>query len=112
MIEIKAYECGHCRKIYRSIRGVTRHEKYCHKNPENNFTCGLCKHFVEEEVMRPSVYDSEQMERRKRLFCSKFNKVLYSAGMEGKGYLKRYPASFVDAMKMTYDCKEFEGKWQ
>jgi hypothetical protein len=30
---IDAYECQYCRKLYRTERGATKHERYCFKNP-------------------------------------------------------------------------------
>lgn len=81
------------------------------RNPENHSSCGICKHFTVEEIMRPSVYDIDKEVPSKQFVCAKFNKLLYTASMEGKGYLQRYPLSFQDAIKMPKECSGFKGNW-
>lgn len=110
MKEINAFECSHCGNIYRSERGVSRHEHFCTKNPLNFIVCGLCSYFVTEEIERPDVYGVDRSIKSKKFRCLKFDRLLYSATMERKGYLKRYPNSFESAIKMPAECSEFNSK--
>lgn len=42
---IRAYKPVCCKKAYMSKSSAVRHEKTCHKNPENR-ACGTCKHRI------------------------------------------------------------------
>lgn len=43
------YQCSYCSKISKSAAGIYQHEKFCRKNPHNNFICALCIHLRREE---------------------------------------------------------------
>ena len=47
MKEIKAYQCGYCKKVSRTITGIKLHEKVCKANPEVNH-CANCVHGIME----------------------------------------------------------------
>lgn len=43
------YQCSYCSKISKSAAGIYQHEKFCRKNPHNNFICVFCIHLRREE---------------------------------------------------------------
>lgn len=43
------YQCSYCSKISKSAAGIYQHEKFCRKNPHNNFICAFCIHLRREE---------------------------------------------------------------
>lgn len=43
------YQCSYCAKISKSAAGIYQHEKFCKKNPHNNFICVFCIHLRREE---------------------------------------------------------------
>lgn len=43
------YQCSYCSKISKSAAGIYQHEKFCRKNPHNNFICTFCIHLRREE---------------------------------------------------------------
>lgn len=43
------YQCSYCSKISKSAAGIYQHEKFCRKNPHNNFICPFCIHLRKEE---------------------------------------------------------------
>ena len=56
-IEIKAYKCQHCRKIYVRLFAAERHEDLCKKNPENMPACWNCKHLGKDKMPDIMCYD-------------------------------------------------------
>lgn len=47
------FKCDHCNKISRSAGAMSRHEKYCNKNPEFHHPCFFCSHLETEQVHIP-----------------------------------------------------------
>lgn len=45
------YQCSYCAKISKSAAGIYQHEKFCKKNPHNNFICVICIHLRKEEYL-------------------------------------------------------------
>lgn len=45
------YQCSYCSKISKSVAGIYQHEKFCRKNPHNNFICTFCIHLRKEEYL-------------------------------------------------------------
>lgn len=45
------YQCSYCAKISKSAAGIYQHEKFCKKNPHNNFICVFCIHLRKEEYL-------------------------------------------------------------
>lgn len=72
-----AYKCEHCSKFYLQKRWIERHEKFCHKNPNNQHKCfQFCKHL---EKITHSIDDSERSSGTYTEFrCKKLDKYLYS----------------------------------
>lgn len=56
------YQCSYCTKISKSAAGIYQHEKFCKKNPHNNFICVFCIHLRREEHL------SEEGENAKHVF--------------------------------------------
>lgn len=73
------YKCEHCSKFYLHNRWIERHEKFCHKNPNNQHKCfQFCKHL---EKLTHDVQDGagDSTGRTYTEFrCNKLNKYLYS----------------------------------
>ena len=45
------YQCSYCSRISKSAAGIYQHEKFCRKNPHNNFICTFCIHLRKEEYL-------------------------------------------------------------
>lgn len=56
MIQVTAYKCGFCGCIMKAKGSMTRHEKFCSKNPANNFLCFYCKHL---EFSKQPTFDGD-----------------------------------------------------
>jgi hypothetical protein len=112
MKEIKAFECGYCRKMYRTESGVLKHEKFCNSNPQNYRACDGCaflKTEIEEYEKGDDYTTDEPVMGKRRVFeCTKLNKTLYSVYEERKGHLEQYPWHFNNAIRMPKTCIEYK----
>ena len=82
---IKAFECEHCRKIYRVNGWCIKHEPKCAKNPKNIHPCYDCKFLLVDERgwMIEDEY-STATGKTKAFACSKKKVDLYSHKIDPK----------------------------
>ena len=93
IIETTVYQCDYCgKKQYRKC-DMTKHEKWCKKNPKNDHKCfQYCVHLVRD---REDCYDEGESPKTRRTFtCSLLNKKMYS-----------YIAERRDIVRNLYDCE-------
>src|SRR5690606_2538475 len=87
-VEIKEiYKCDHCNKLYQVKGAAERHEKSCHRNPDNERPCFGCNHFsgttTTQFIDHP--YSGQHEREVKVSFCGKKDSFLYPPKVEHKG---------------------------
>ena len=78
MKQIKAYQCDHCRKLYKRPKSCEKHEVICKSNPENSVACDGCKFLTKKDVTQ--YYDTPVGERNRLvnvLFCLQYEHPLF-----------------------------------
>jgi len=87
MIEIKAFKCEFCPKLYQRKHFCKSHELSCDKNPKNKRACFDCKHLHKKDVdVYYDEYNGDESCRNVSLmFCSKVDSFLYPPKVEHKG---------------------------
>lgn len=113
--ETTVYECGFCgKKQYRKC-DMSKHEKWCKKNPNNDHKCfQYCTHLVRD---REIFDDTEGYEKTRRTFtCSLLNKKMYSYIAERRGIVsnlsgcERMPLECDFYKDRNYGLNDFESE--
>ncbi|MCP4255498.1 MAG: hypothetical protein GY775_19255 [Candidatus Scalindua sp.] len=89
--KIEIFECEYCKKYYKRKHFAIKHEKQCHRNPENFRAClGGCGHLtyknakvhirIDEYYTHAPIYQDKNL-----LYCSKKKIFLYPPVSEHKG---------------------------
>jgi len=101
----KVYECEHCRKKMLGAGAMSRHEKYCRENPNNEHKCfDFCKHLIKGRETLQS--HGEPYCSYVTFHCDKLNKGLYSYKLEKNVNAK--PTYFNELERMPLECDSFE----
>lgn len=102
------YVCEHCkRKMFRK-GDMTRHEKSCKSNPDNQDACIYCLHCVKKEVTYTGYHDGLGFETQLKSHafkCKKLDKLMYP--FKAEKYAKKYPKSFESQERMPTQCNDF-----
>ena len=72
-----AYMCGYCRRIMKQKGSMTRHEKFCSKNPINQFKCFDCR-FLEYKTQSTFDKDGDFVSNIKTFNCVKLKIKLHT----------------------------------
>lgn len=70
--QVTVYECRYCKKLIRSKGWIKRHEKYCGRNPENDFACFLCENLKYEREFY-GFRENGRNKVRKHFYCEAQN---------------------------------------
>lgn len=96
------YRCDHCNRPMFGKGAMSRHEKYCKENPNNDHKCfDFCKHLKRTVFIDSDDY--ENYEKRTDMECVKLKKFMYSYKFE-KNYNK--PVNALDGLeRMPLECE-------
>ena len=99
------YRCEHCNKPMFGKGAMSRHEKYCSKNPNNTHKCfEFCKHLEWNKHYEYDDYGNQI--GHTDMLCNKRNVKMYSYKFE-KNIFK--PENALDGLeRMPLKCKYFE----
>lgn len=86
-VEIKKiYKCDHCNKLYQVKGAAERHEKACHKNPDNERACFGCDNLDRRETSIGMMGPWGEIEKPVNcLYCKSKDIFLYPPKVEHKG---------------------------
>ena len=84
-----------------SASAMSRHEKFCSRNPINQRACYDCKHLQEIKV---TIETGEGYFFKKGFYCPIIDKKLYPVAAEKKNLPGRYPETFKDQNKFMLMC--------
>ncbi len=105
------HTCQYCRKYYKRKDFAIKHEKYCHKNPNNKHAClVLCKYLKKEKTesefcIHTGCYDSYP----KTVFtCTKTGQEMYSYVAERMNIESRFGEDL--GIRMPLECDDYENE--
>jgi hypothetical protein len=99
------YQCDHCGKRQFRLCDMSRHEKWCKKNPNNQHTCyQYCKHLIKEEE---EYQGSDYVGKRTIFKCAVTEQKMYSYIAEKK----KLPIVKEDGnIRMPLECDKYESQ--
>jgi len=85
MKQVTAYECEFCKKLYKTVKGITTHETRCSKNPENDRVCYSCINLIKKKTIQylNTTYGNDN-KKVELLYCEKRKVFLYPPIVEHK----------------------------
>lgn len=106
----KVYQCEFCKRNMLSAGSMSRHEKFCKENPNNQHKCfDWCVHLeksLEDIGYRSGNPDDDERIRITHMTCLKLNKKMYSFKLEKKANFK--PAYIVGLERMPLECEHHQ----
>lgn len=101
------YYCEHCNKHGLSKSAMTKHERWCSKNPINHKACYGCKYSKEEPFKLDTgiMSDDEVLIMWTRKYkCLADGHFMFTIRAEKKGLPEKYPEVFKDQSRMPAVC--------
>ncbi len=102
------FKCDFCGKKQFRKCDMTRHEKWCKKNPLNDHACfHYCKHLIKDKIVSVDAYDGEQFSSLCTFQCAVTKKFMYSSIAERRKLVDRLPKG---TERMPLHCNLYEDK--
>lgn len=108
IIQAEIYKCGHCGKVQFRKCDMSKHEKWCKKNPNNKHMCfELCQHLKKEEIDYEveGGYDNDGYSGKRTIFtCMITSQKLFSFIAERR---KLPVIKEEDTIRMPLECDKY-----